>query len=175
MTRSSITAERAERGQTRLQCKSMQCMSTSIRNKGKSGKSGKGTSKKEARARRKMRNRSSSQASYAPSMASTISMQEMVPVHFPNPIASQHSETWYINMIVPAQKTLMVASLDGAGYALLDSGSGLTSCPVNHANVIPLLPRPSNLPILSNATRGSVNALVRDKSITGLRVVNHVL
>ena len=55
-------------------------------------------------------------ASYAPSMASTIPMQQMVPVHFPNPIGSQHSETWFINMMVPTQKTLMVASLDGAEY-----------------------------------------------------------
>ena len=61
--------------------------------------------------------------------------------------------------IVPTQKTLMVASLDGAEYALLDSGSGLTSCPVNYANDIPLLPRPANLPILSNATGGSVECV----------------
>ena len=60
-------------------------------------------------------------------------------------------------MIVPAQKILMVASLDGAEYALLDSGSGLTSCPVNYADDIPLLPRPAMLPILSNATGGSVD------------------
>ena len=40
----------------------------------------------------------------------------------------------------PAQKTLMVASLDGAENALLESGSGLTSCPINYANDIPLLP-----------------------------------
>ena len=39
--------------------------------------------------------------------------------------ASQQTETWFINMMVPAQRTLMVASLDGAEYALLDSGSGL--------------------------------------------------
>ena len=74
----------------------------------------------------------SPQASYAPSMASTIPLQQMVPVHFPFPDGSQTSqptETWYINIIVPAQKTLTVASLDGAEYALLDSGSGLTSCP----------------------------------------------
>ena len=45
----------------------------------------------------------SSQASYAPSLASTIPMPHVVPVHFPNPIGSQHSETWFINMIVPAQ------------------------------------------------------------------------
>ena len=43
-------------------------------------------------------------------------------------------------MIVPAQKTLMVASLDGAEYALLDSGS-------------------ANLPILRNATGGSVECI----------------
>ena len=71
----------------------------------------------------------------------TIPLQQMVPVYFPCPDGSQTSqptETWYINMIVPAQKTLMVASLDGAEYALLDSGSGLTSCPTNCANDIPL-------------------------------------
>ena len=74
----------------------------------------------------------SQQARCAPSMASTIPLQQMVPVYFLCPDGSQTSqptETWYINMIVPAQKTLMVASLDGAQYALLDSGSGLTSCP----------------------------------------------
>ena len=97
----------------------------------------------------------SPQASYTPSMASTVPLQQMVSVYFPCPDGSQTSqptETWYINMIVPAQKTLMVASLDGADYALLDSGSGLTFCPINYASDIPLLPRPANLPILSNAT-----------------------
>ena len=62
-------------------------------------------------------------------------------------------------MIVPAQKTLMVASLDGAEYALLDSDSGMTSCPINYANDIPLLPRFANLPILSDATGGSVECI----------------
>ena len=88
----------------------------------------------------------SPQASHAPSMASTTPLQQMVPVYFPCPDGSQTSqptETWYINMIVLAQKTLMVASLDGAEYALLDSASGLTSCPINYANDIPLLPRPT--------------------------------
>ena len=102
----------------------------------------------------------SPQASYAPSMASTI--PQMVPVYFPYPDGSQTSqptETWYINMIVPAQETLMVASLDGVEYALFGSGSGLTSCPINYANDIPLLPRPANLPILSNATGGSVECI----------------
>ena len=89
----------------------------------------------------------SPQASDAPSQASTIPMLQMVPVHFPNPIVSQHSESRFINMIVPVQNTLMVASLDGAEYALLDSGSGLTSCPINYADDLPLLSRPSNLPI----------------------------
>ena len=86
-------------------------------------------------------------------------MQQMIPVYLPNLFgseATQQTKTWFINMIVPAQKTLMVASLDGAEYALLDSGSGLTSCPINYANDIPLLPRPAGLPILSNATGGSV-------------------
>ena len=102
----------------------------------------------------------SPQASYAPSVANTIPLQQMVPVYFQGPASSQTSpptETWFINMIVPAQKTIMVASLDGAEYALLDSGSGLTSCPINYANDIPLLPRLANLPILSNATGGSVD------------------
>ena len=73
-----------------------------------------------------------SQSSDAPSLASTIPMQQMVPVYFPNPVGSQATQqtgTWFINMIVPCKKTLMVASVDGAEYALLDSGSGLTSCP----------------------------------------------
>ena len=61
--------------------------------------------------------------------------------------------------IVPAQKTLMVASLDGAEYALLDSGSGLTSCPTNHANDIPLLLGRANLPMLSNAIGGSLECI----------------
>ena len=72
----------------------------------------------------------SPQASHAPSLASTIPLQQMVPVYFPRPDGSQTSqpmETWYINMIVPDQKTLMVASLHEAEYALLVSGSGLTS------------------------------------------------
>ena len=51
-----------------------------------------------------------------------------------------------INMIVPAHRTLMVASLDGAEHALLDSGSGLTSCLINYADDLPLLPcQPANL------------------------------
>ena len=47
--------------------------------------------------------------------------------------------------------------------------------PINHANDIPLLPRPANLPILSNATGGSVGELVRDRLDTDLRMVNHLL
>ena len=104
----------------------------------------------------------SPKASHAPSMASTIPLQQMVTVYLPCPDDSQTSqptETWYIKMIVPAQKTLMVASLDGSEYALLDSGSGLTSCPINYANDVPVLPRPANLPILSNATVGSVECI----------------
>ena len=57
----------------------------------------------------------SRQASCAPSMARTIPLQQMVPMYFPCPDGSRTShptETWYINMIVPAPKTLMVASLD---------------------------------------------------------------
>ena len=80
---------------------------------------------------------------------------------------SQPTETWYINMVVPAQKTLMVASLDGAEYTMLDSGSGLMSCPINYANDIPFLPRPANLPILST--------LVKDKLDIDLRMVNQLL
>ena len=53
----------------------------------------------------------------------------------------------------------MVASLNGAEYALLDSGSGLTSCPIIYANDIPLLLRLANLPILSNATGGSAECI----------------
>ena len=53
----------------------------------------------------------------------------------------------------------MVASLDGAEYALLDSGSGLTSCPLNYSDDLPLLPRPENLLILSDATGGNVECI----------------
>ena len=67
-------------------------------------------------------------------------------------------------MIVPAQKTLMVASLDGAEYALLDSGSGLSSCPVNYANDIPMLPRLANLPILRNTNGGSAECIGQRQS-----------
>ena len=81
---------------------------------------------------------SSPPASYARSMARTIPLEQMVPVPFQNPIGSRHTETWFINMIIPAQTTLMVASLDGAEYALLDSGSGLTSCPIIYADDLPL-------------------------------------
>ena len=86
----------------------------------------------------------------------------MVLVYFPNPVGSQASwqtETWFINKIVPAQKTLMVASLYAAEDALLDSGSGLTSCPINYADDFPLLRRPDNLPTLSNATGVSVECI----------------
>ena len=50
----------------------------------------------------------SPQASCALSIASTIPLQQMVPVCFQCPDGcqtSQPTETWYINMIVPAQKT----------------------------------------------------------------------
>ena len=94
-------------------------------------------------------------ASYAPSMASTIPLQQTVPVYFTSLAGSQTSqptETWFINMIVPAQKTIMVASLDGTEYALLDCGSGLTSCP-NH------LCQRHPITILSSAAEGSVECV----------------
>ena len=100
-------------------------------------------------------------------------MQQVVPMYFPSPTGSQRSqptETWFIAMIVPTQKTLTVASLDGAEYALLDSGSGLTSCPINYADDLPLLPRPANLPILSNTTGGSVECI--DQRQVGYRLQN---
>ena len=103
------------------------------------------------------RKRAMHRAWQAPSL-----LQRVVSVYFPRPDGSQTSqptETWYTNMIVPAQKTTMVASLDGTECALLDSGSGLTSCPINYANDIPLLPRFANLPILSNTTEGSVECI----------------
>ena len=118
----------------------------------------------------------SPQASCAPSMASTIPLQQMLAVYSPRPDGSQTSqptETWYIRKIVPAEKTLMVASLDGAEFALLGSGSGLTSCPINCANDIPLLPRLAILPIFSNATT-AWNVLVKNKLDTDLRMVNHL-
>ena len=86
-------------------------------------------------------------------------MQQMVPVYFPSTAGSQTpqpTETWFTNMIATAQKTLMVASLDGEEYALLDSGSGLTSFPNNHADDFPQLPPLANQPILSNSADGSV-------------------
>ena len=89
-------------------------------------------------------------------------------VCFPNPVgsqASQQTEAWFINMTVPAQKTLMVASLDRAEYALLDSGSGLTSCPINYADDLPKLPRPVNLPILSYATGDSIKKSTNQQSV----------
>ena len=60
----------------------------------------------------------------------------------------------------------MVASLDGAEYALLDSGADLTSCPIDYADDLQLLPRPDNLPTLGNATGGSVEC-------SGLRQVGY--
>ena len=53
----------------------------------------------------------------------------------------------------------MVASLDGAEHALLESGSRLTSPPIDYADDLPLVPRPDNLPTLSNATGGSVECI----------------
>ena len=49
----------------------------------------------------------SSPASHAPSPASIIQVQQMVPVYFPTPVGSQafqQTETCFINMIVLAQK-----------------------------------------------------------------------
>ena len=123
----------------------------------------------------------SSQTSYAPSavgsMASTIPMQRMAPVYFPSPVgsqASQQTETWLINMMVPAQRTLMVASLDGAEYALLASGNVLTSCPINYADDVPLLPRPDNLPTLSNGRQRGMHWSETSGGIVW-RMVNHLL
>ena len=60
-------------------------------------------------------------------------MQQIVPRISRIPLAVRR-----LNMIVPVQKTLMVARLDGADYALLDSGSGLASCPISFADDLPL-------------------------------------
>ena len=87
----------------------------------------------------------SPQASHTPSLESTIPLQQMVPVP---------TETRFINMIVLAIRTLMVASLE-----LLDSGSGSTSCPINFADDLPLLPRLANLLTLSDATGGGVECI----------------
>ena len=54
------------------------------------------------------------------------------------------------------------------GCVLLDSGCGLTSCPINYAGDLPLLSRPVNLPILSIATGGGVEC-------NGLRQVGYRL
>ena len=71
MTRSSTTAGRAERGQARTQCKSVQCTVTSVRNgkaasggsarpdKGKGGKGGKGKAKKGGKGKEKDEKRAS--------------------------------------------------------------------------------------------------------------------
>ena len=93
----------------------------------------------------------SPQASYAPSMASPIPLQQVVPVYFPCPDGSQTSqqtEAWYINMIVPVQKTLMVASLDGAEYALLDSGSGFDVLPNQLCQRHPIVATTCKSPII---------------------------
>ena len=79
------------------------------------------------------------------------------PSHFDSQ-SLQQPETWFMNKTVPAQRILKVASFDGAEYALSDSGPGLTSCPINYANVLSML-RPDNLPTWSNATGGSVECI----------------
>ena len=53
----------------------------------------------------------------------------------------------------------MVRSLDGTDCALLDSGSGLTSCPLSCVEDLSSLPRPDKLPTLSNATGGCVECI----------------
>ena len=60
----------------------------------------------------------SPQASYAASLTSTIPLLQ-VPMYCSQ--TPQPAEPWFINTIVPVLKTPMVASLDGAEYALLDS------------------------------------------------------
>ena len=107
------------------------------------------------------------QTSYAPSMArslaSTVAVHQMVSVCFTSPLGNQQvqqPEPWFINMTGPTQPVLMAASLDGTDHALLDSGSGLTSCPLNCSDDLSLLPTPDNLPTLSNAPEEAWNALV---------------
>ena len=198
VTRLSTTTGRTERGQTRTQCQSMQCTSTSVRNgkaaeaahghsKAKAVRAANGRPRREARRRYTRRRsaerwrrislqanvtRAASQFAHgdrrcAAFLASELctecgcfhgELQETVLV-FPSPVESQapqQAETWFINMIGPAKWTHMSVRLDGAWYAVLDSGSGLTSCPFNCADDLPLLPRPKNLPTSSNVTGGTV-------------------
>ena len=77
----------------------------------------------------------SKQESYAPSLTSTIPLQQVVPTYCSQTLRTV--KPWFINTIMPAQKTLMVASLDGA--------------PIDYADDLPLLPRPINLPILEQS------------------------
>ena len=105
------------------------------------------------------------QTSYAPSMARslarTVPVHQMVSVCFTSPLGNQQvQQPWFTNMIGPTQPVLMAARLDGTDHALLDSGSGLTSCPLHCSDDLSLLPRPNNLPTLSNAPEEAWNALV---------------
>ena len=119
----------------------------------------------------------SSQASYAPSLASTTPDAPEGHCVFPE-------SRWQSN--VSADRNLVHehdrpgpdnshGSLDGAEYALLGSGSGLTSCSINCAEDIPLLPRPVNMPILSDATGGSVECIALRQVGYRLENVNHLL
>ena len=51
---------------------------------------------------------------------------------------------------------LELATRTGSDPAI---NSDMTSCPINDAKDIPLLPRLANLPILSNATGGCVECI----------------
>ena len=164
VTRSSTTARRAERGQTQTQCKSMQCMSTSARNgkaakadhgqtKATGGKGGRGMSKEgckgkekdekpvsksegECRWYQKKGHKKAECRKVKGDLASCTCDKN--PVYFPNLVGRnlvrQHDRTGPENSLMVARRIRVV-----------DSGCGLTSCPINYADDLPLLPRPTNL------------------------------
>ena len=69
----------------------------------------------------------------------------------------------------------MVASLDGADYALWDSGSGLTSCQSITLTVSHLCRDPSTCQSRVTPLEVAWNVLVKDKVDIDLRMVNHLL
>ena len=212
--KSSTTEEHAERRQTRMHCKLMQCIWTSIRSgspvvaapelqRAKVAKAAEASPRREGRARREtrkgqvgltvnagtVRRRDTKKAecrkmksdiaagkcdkSGKPKRVSIRSQRQArrsihrkrathqawtAPSHCSRMVPLP-TETRFINIIVLAIRTLMVASLDGAEYAFLDSGSGLTSCPINFADDLPLRPRLAILLTLSNATGGGVECI----------------
>ena len=98
----------------------------------------------------------SPQASYAPSLASTIPMQQIVPVYFLSPVGSQPPQQTE-NLVHQHDRTspenphgckLGRRRIRFVGFWIWR--------PINYADGLPLLPRPVDLPLLSNASGGSV-------------------